>query len=171
MPHDEKPRDEAARSQDAARAEDAARPKSEPPAAAGPESEPPARAHATAELAAHGHGEHAHEAGHPAYGHVTPVALLAMVCCALMVLTIVTVAVTYVDLGLMNLVVALLIATVKASLVITYFMHLRWDARFNVLVFVGSFLFVLLFLSLAITDRSEYQPAIDEHRAAEQAAK
>ena len=48
---------------------------------------------------------------------------------ALIVLTAVTVAVSYVHLGLMNVVVALLIASVKASLVALYFMHLRYESR------------------------------------------
>jgi len=167
------------------------KPASEPPAAAGDEDEDededdeddedddeeeaaaapapkPVAAVASQPPAKHDHGHgHGHEPGHPAYGHVIPVKLLGAICGALMVLTIVTVAVTYVDLGIMNLVIALFIATIKASLVIAFFMHLRWDARFNVLVFVGSFLFVILFLSIAITDRSEYQPSIDEHQAAE----
>jgi cytochrome c oxidase subunit 4 len=48
---------------------------------------------------------------------------------ALIVLTAVTVAVSYVHLGLMNVVVALLIASVKASLVALFFMHLRYESR------------------------------------------
>ena len=48
---------------------------------------------------------------------------------ALIVLTAVTVAVSYVHLGLMNVVVALLIASVKASLVALFFMHLRYENR------------------------------------------
>lgn len=46
---------------------------------------------------------------------------------ALIVLTAGTVAVSYVHLGMMNVVVALLIASVKASLVALYFMHLRHE--------------------------------------------
>ena len=48
---------------------------------------------------------------------------------ALIVLTAVTVSVSYVSLGLMNVVVALLIASVKASLVALFFMHLRYESR------------------------------------------
>jgi len=48
---------------------------------------------------------------------------------ALIVLTAVTVAVSYVHLGLMNVVVALLIASAKASLVALFFMHLRYESR------------------------------------------
>ena len=95
--------------------------------------------------------------------HVMPVRLLIGVWVALMILTVVTVAVTSVDLGSRaNLIVAMAIATVKAGLVVTYFMHLRWDRPFNALVFVGSLLFVALFISMTLLDKSEYEPDIDE---------
>lgn len=48
---------------------------------------------------------------------------------ALLLLTAVTVLVSYVDLGLMNGVVALLIASAKASLVALFFMHLKGESR------------------------------------------
>jgi len=48
---------------------------------------------------------------------------------ALLLLTVVTVLVSYVDLGLWNTVVALLIASVKASLVALFFMHLKGESR------------------------------------------
>ncbi len=68
---------------------------------------------------------------------------------ALVVLTAVTVAVSYVNLGMMNVVVALLIASAKASLVALFFMHLRYEDRlvwgfaltpmiFLVLIVVGT---------------------------------
>jgi cytochrome c oxidase subunit 4 len=95
--------------------------------------------------------------------HVTPVRLLIGVWAALMVLTVITVAVTSVDLGSRaNLVVAMAIATVKAGLVVTYFMHLRWDRPFHTLVFLGSLLFVSLFISMTLFDKSEYEPDIEE---------
>jgi cytochrome c oxidase subunit 4 len=95
--------------------------------------------------------------------HVTPVRLLIGVWGALMVLTVVTVAVTSVDLGSRtNLIIAMAIATVKAGLVVTYFMHLRWDRPFHTLVFLGSLLFVSLFISMTLFDKSEYEPDIEE---------
>ena len=94
--------------------------------------------------------------------HITPVKLLLGVFGALTVLTVFTVAVTAIDLGSQgNFVVAMIIATVKAGLVMAFFMHLVWDKRFNLTVFLSAFLFVLLFLSLSLTDRNEYQARID----------
>ena len=65
---------------------------------------------------------------------------------ALLVLTVVTVLVSYVDLGLWNTVVALVIASVKASLVALFFMHLKGETR---LVW-GFALFPIVFLVLII---------------------
>jgi cytochrome c oxidase subunit IV len=110
----------------------------------------------------------AHEHG---LAHVTPVKLLVGVFGALTVLTILTVAVTSVDLGSQgNFIVAMIIATIKAGLVMAFFMHLVWDKKFNLTVFLSSFLFVLLFLSLALTDRNEYQVEIDLFEQAQRAA-
>jgi cytochrome c oxidase subunit IV len=95
--------------------------------------------------------------------HVTPVRLLITVWGALMVLTIITVAATSIDLGSRsNLIIAMAIATVKAGLVVTYFMHLRWDRPFHTLVFLGSLLFVSLFISMTLFDKSEYEADIEE---------
>jgi cytochrome c oxidase subunit 4 len=65
---------------------------------------------------------------------------------ALLLLTVVTVLVSYVDLGLWNVVVALLIASAKASLVALFFMHLKGESR---LVW-GFALFPIVFLSLIL---------------------
>lgn len=93
--------------------------------------------------------------------HACPMWILIGVCLALMFLTYITVAATYIDLGQdMNLVLAMAIATVKATLVVLFFMHLFWDKPFNWIVFVGSLIFVALFLCIAMMDSIEYQPQI-----------
>jgi len=61
--------------------------------------------------------------------HDSGIRIYVVVWGALVVLTAVTVAVSYVHLGLMNVVVALLVASVKASLVALFFMHLRYENR------------------------------------------
>ena len=69
-----------------------------------------------------------------------------IVCTLLLVLTGVTVGVSYLHLGIMNVAVALLIASVKAALVALYFMHLRFENRL-----VWAFATVpLFFLALII---------------------
>ena len=108
---------------------------------------------------------------HHGIAHVVPLPMLATIFGALVVLTILTVAVTTIDFGSStNLVVAMVIATIKASLVIAVFMHLWYDRSINLLLFLTSILFVVLFISLSMIDRSEYQPSIDQLQATQEAA-
>lgn len=93
---------------------------------------------------------------HPEIGHMTGPTLLLTILTALLFLTWVTVAVSYVDLGGLNIIVAMAVATVKASLVGLYFMHLRWDRPFNSIIFVGSLVLLGLFLGFALLDTGEY---------------
>lgn len=94
----------------------------------------------------------AHDPAHSGLGHVVPVWLLASVFAALITLTGLTVAAAQIDLGNLNLYIALAIAALKASLVVLFFMHLYWDRPFNSLIFVGCLLFVTLFIGLSLTD-------------------
>jgi len=98
-------------------------------------------------------------------GHIVPIKLLVFVCAALLFLTAVTVWASRYDFSEINIaelgiILALFIATVKATIVGLYFMHLRWDRPFIGFIFVGSILFVVLFISMAITDTAEYQPEL-----------
>jgi len=111
--------------------------------------------------------------GHEDHGlaHTMPVWMLVGVLAALMGLTILTVSVTSFDLGSEgNLVVAMVIATIKAALVVTFFMHLFWDKKFHLILFLTAVLFVILFLSMSITDRGEYQKNIDLYQSTTSAA-
>jgi cytochrome c oxidase subunit 4 len=99
-------------------------------------------------------------AGHAEVGHVVPLRTLIGVLVVLLVLTVVTVAITWVDLGTLNLVAALVIAVVKGSLVGLYFMHLRWDRPFNAVIFVSSLVVVVLFVLFALLDSAHYQPDV-----------
>jgi len=111
----------------------------------------------------HGHGADDHDHG---LAHTMPVWMLVAVLGALMVLTVLTVSVTRFDLGSEgNLVVAMVIATVKAGLVVTFFMHLYWDKKFHLVLFLTAVLFVILFLSMSLTDRGEYQTNIDWYQS------
>jgi cytochrome c oxidase subunit 4 len=71
---------------------------------------------------------------------------------ALVLLTIITVKVSYYDFGPLNIIVAILIASAKASLVAVFFMHLRHDSLFNTITFIASFLFLALFILLTYDD-------------------
>lgn len=75
---------------------------------------------------------------------------------ALLILTVITVAAAYVDFGSMNMVIAMAIASLKATLVALYFMHLKEDNRLNQVVFTSSFFFLLIFVGLTLAD-TEYR--------------
>ncbi len=106
-----------------------------------------------------------HDAPHDhGLAHTTPVWLLITILLALLFFTVLTVAVTSFDLGAQgNLVVAMVIATIKAGLVATFFMHLAWDKRFHAIGLAAGVLFFILFLSMVVADRGEYQIDIDRH--------
>ena len=96
---------------------------------------------------------------------MTPTALLGTVA-ALFALTVVTVAVSRIDLGAMNIVAALGIATLKAIAVAAIFMHLRYEGRFHVVVLVGCAVFAALLVGFVVFDTTRYQPDLRAHQAA-----
>jgi len=100
------------------------------------------------------------EVGHPEFGHMTGPPLLLVILTMLLFLTWITVAVSYIDLGGMNVVVAMGVATIKGSLVALYFMHLRWDRPYNAVILVASLFFLGLFLSFALLDTGEYNTSL-----------
>lgn len=86
-------------------------------------------------------------------GHYHPPAkLYAAVLGALLVLTVITVAAAGFNFGSMNVVIALLIATIKASLVALFFMHLWYDKPINALIFLCGILFLAVFLGFCLID-------------------
>ena len=70
----------------------------------------------------------------------------------LMILTLVTTWAGLVDLGRLNVVVALAIAVIKASLVVLFFMHIYWSTKLNRVVVVAGFAWLGLLLWLTLTD-------------------
>lgn len=77
-----------------------------------------------------------------------------MVFGALVFLTVVTVGASYIHFGsgMANVVIAMLIASMKASLVALFFMHLRWDRPISAIIFCTSLFFLGLFLIGCYTD-------------------
>lgn len=104
------------------------------------------------------HGE-AHE--HHGIAHTATVKVLLTTWIALMVLTFITVGATKIDLGSnYNLALAMAIAVVKATLVVLFFMHLRYDKLFHSIVIVGGILAGCLFVGFALMDSGQYQQTI-----------
>lgn len=95
--------------------------------------------------------EHGHD-GKQHHHHILPTGLALGIGAALLILTIVTVAVAHIDLGPLNFLVAMVIATTKALLVALFFMNLLYDRRENGVIFATAFLFLAIFLTLTATD-------------------
>ena len=92
--------------------------------------------------------------------HITPLKTYLVVATALFFLTAVTVWASYIDLGSFNIVLALLIAGTKAGVVATFFMHLLWDDKKNATIFVGSLMFLSIFIIITLTD-TEFRGAVN----------
>jgi cytochrome c oxidase subunit IV len=86
------------------------------------------------------------------HAHISSAPFYAAIFAALLVLTICTVGQSYVDLGRLNIVLVVLIATMKASLVVSFFMHLRYDNKFNALLFISGLLFIGVFFAYTMND-------------------
>ena len=100
------------------------------------------------------HTEHASDPKIEARNHVLTLT-------ALLILTAITVGASYIDFGSGNVVIALTIATVKASIVALFFMHLLHDKPVNGIIAVTGFLFLgifLLFDFLDVDSRKDVQP-------------
>ncbi len=104
-----------------------------------------------------------HNEFHP---HILPLSVYIGVGGALFILTGVTVAVSYIDLGgTGNLILALAIATLKGSLVALVFMHLLWDNKLYALFFCISLIMLAAFIVITMFDTMR-RDGIYEHRAA-----
>ena len=84
--------------------------------------------------------------------HITSIKTLSIVFGGLVFLTLLTVGTSRLDLGVMNVPVALLIAITKALLVVVIFMALRWDNKINAAIFAVGVLFVIVFISFILLD-------------------
>ena len=88
------------------------------------------------------------------HAHISPTWFYVAIFLALVTLTVLTVAQSYVDLGKLNLIVVVAIASMKASLVVTFFMHLKYDNKFNALIFVSCVFFIGVFFTYTMNDTS-----------------
>ncbi len=91
----------------------------------------------------------------PTKHFVVPTRILVGVWISLMFLTFVTVKVSYYDFGSLNIGIAMFVATIKASLVVMFFMALRWDEKFNQVLFLSTLIFLGIFVVLTMADTAE----------------
>ena len=106
--------------------------------------------------------------GHGHMGHTSTPKSLLTVFGSLIVLTFITVWVSRgpYDFGWLSLAVAMVIASMKAMLVMLFFMHLSHDKKFNMLLFFSGYGFLSLFLFFAILDSSQYQQDVKDWKMA-----
>lgn len=85
--------------------------------------------------------------------HIVPVRIYIMIFLALMVGTAVTVWAGFRDFpGPLNAIIALTIASIKATLVVLYFMHLRYSARLVWVIFISALFWMGLLFALTFSD-------------------
>jgi cytochrome c oxidase subunit 4 len=84
--------------------------------------------------------------------HIVSKTIYFLIFGALMVLTVVTYLVALVDLGRMNVVVALAVAVTKAVLVVLFFMHVRYSNRLTKIVVIAGFFWLALLIVLTLSD-------------------
>lgn len=89
---------------------------------------------------------------HSEHHHVVPVRTYLMVFAALMVLAIVTVAVSYVNMGVLNNFIAMAIAISKAALIMAFFMHLKYTNKLTLLVALMGFFWLIIFFVITMGD-------------------
>ena len=104
--------------------------------------------------------EHMESDHHDEHGisHVASVKVLLSTGGSLLLLTLVTVGATRFDFGpSINLAIAMLIAVVKATLVVMFFMHLKYDKVFHTVIFMSAILAATLFVGYTLMDSGQYQ--------------
>jgi cytochrome c oxidase subunit IV len=117
----------------------------------------------------------------PPHAHILPKWVYFGVLGVLLFLTFITVLTAQIDLGPFNLPLAMVIACTKAALVAGIFMHLYWDHKFNLLIFVSSLLFFSIFVvvtmldtegrGMVIPDRQNYGPRNEMLEVAQEKSK
>ena len=85
-------------------------------------------------------------------GHISPKSTYYTIFGALMVCTVLTVGAAFVNLGDLNFPIALSIAIFKATLVILFFMHVKYSSRMTKLIVGTAFFFLGILLTLTLTD-------------------
>ena len=95
---------------------------------------------------------HAHSHSHEELGHVVPESTFVKILATLLFLTVVTVLVAKIDMGKWNIVVALLVASFKASLVILVFMHGKYENKILWTYIIIPFVLLVIMIGGVFSD-------------------
>ncbi|MDR3746970.1 MAG: cytochrome C oxidase subunit IV family protein [Acidobacteriota bacterium] len=85
-------------------------------------------------------------------GHIAPASMYVAIWAVLMAFTAITVFAATIELHVFNIVVALVIATIKGTLVVLFFMHLRYSTKLTMVTVVASIFFLFILFGLTMTD-------------------
>ena len=99
-----------------------------------------------------GYGQEENTAPPEEHPHVTGYGKLFCILLALLTLTGITVTVSYVHLGFFNVPIALFVASVKSSLVLLFFMHLKYEGRAIKVSFLSTVAFLFIMISFIFWD-------------------
>ena len=86
------------------------------------------------------------------HDHIVSPGTYAVIISTLLALTAITVFAAFIDLGRFNIVVALVIATTKATLVVLYFMHAKFSPKRTQLVIIAGIFWLALLLFMTLSD-------------------
>jgi cytochrome c oxidase subunit 4 len=85
--------------------------------------------------------------------HIVPFKTYLNILIALVILTVLTVTAAHIEMEhTWHILIAILIATIKASLVAAYFMHLKYDDKMYRVILVAAVFFVIVMFTFCITD-------------------
>ena len=84
--------------------------------------------------------------------HIVPPGIYATIILSLVALTLLTVGAAFVDMGPFNIVAALVIATMKATLVVLFFMHAKYVPKRTKLVIMAGIFWLALLLFMTLSD-------------------
>ena len=84
--------------------------------------------------------------------HVVPQKIYLLVFATLICLTLITVDVAFYNFGLLNLYVALVIAAFKATIVVLYFMHVKYSPRLTWVFAIAGLFWLTILLTLLLSD-------------------
>ena len=87
-----------------------------------------------------------------ATGHIVSKSVYYTIFLLLMVFTAITVAVAYIDLGPFNIAVALGIAGIKATLVVLFFMHVKYSSKLTWAIVISAVFWLGLLFVLTMND-------------------
>jgi cytochrome c oxidase subunit IV len=84
--------------------------------------------------------------------HVVPISMYVAIWATLMIFTAITVFAATVELHAFNIIVALVIATFKGTLVVLFFMHLRYSTKLTMVTVIAAIFFLIIMFSMSMTD-------------------